>query len=274
MNWLFARSLELIKNNIEQRILTVGDDAELERLKKLIDSASTCDPLRQIFDRLAKETRAIYRFASPRRATLESEWLIDHPLGSGRPGEYPDPYHVNAQTRIHGDKAAVELQIHLDGFDAVSLLAIPALLTHELVCHAHAKEDRYDSRSIWAEGVMDWTSLFFFEQWSWRLGLPYGVTDERGKDLWGRRMSSSRLTGRMAAATLTEWLARERSVRGIAVASRVTARFALEVNATDAPLRAKDILASRLAKIVQDKELQEGIRAWRNTGAPVTDLLG
>jgi hypothetical protein len=270
----FDRSVELVKNNIEQRIATMGSDAELERLKALIGCATICDPLRQIFDRLAKKTRVLYGAAFSRKTELEPTWLIDHPLRALRPGEYPDPYHVTAQTRLRGENADIELQIHLDGFEVRSLLAIPALLTHELVCHAHAREDSYDSRSIWAEGVMDWTALFFFEQWSWCLGLPYAITDEHGKILWERRVNTARLTGRYAAASLTEWLASESSVRSISVARRVTARFALEVNSSEASLRLKDTLATRLANVLKDKELQEGVRAWRNSGASVADLLG
>jgi hypothetical protein len=270
----FARSIELVKNNIEQRISALGNDAELQRLKALIDCADMCDPLRQIFDRLSKKTRGIYGAEYSRKAVLEPTWLIDHPLRSLRPGEYPDPYHITAQTRVNERKADIDLQIHLDGFEVRSLLAIPALLTHELVCHAHAREDGYDSRSIWAEGVMDWTALFFFEEWSWCLGLPYASTDEQGKILWERRVNTARLTGRYAAASLTEWLANESWVRRISVARRVTARFAIEVNRTEAPLRSKDTLATRLANVLQDKVLQEGIRAWRNNDASVVDLLG
>jgi hypothetical protein len=269
----FVQSVELVKNNIEQRILTSGIDAELERLRALIDHPSPCEPLQVLFDRLARRTKAVYRPASPRRTKLQLEGLNDHPLSSSRPGAYSDPYHVNAQTRIEGNIATVVLQIHLDQFDVRSMLAIPALLTHELVCHAHAKQDRHDRRSIWAEGVMDWAALFFFEQWSWRLGLPYGVTNDHGRALWDRRMTSSRLTGRLAADSLAQWLTGLRSVRGISVARRVAAQFALEVNASDAPLRKKDILASRLANILIDKELQEGVRAWRNEDASVVGLL-
>jgi hypothetical protein len=201
----FARSIELVKNNIEQRISTMGGNAELDRLKALVDRANMCNPIGQIFDQLAKKTKTVYGAKFSRKATLESEWLIDHPLRSSRPGVYPDPYHVTAQTRVHGNNARIQLQVHLDEFEVLSLLAVPAILTHELVCHAHAQEDGYDSRSIWAEGVMDWTALYFFEQWSWCLGLPYGNTDEHGKILWERRMNASRLTGRYAAATLTQW---------------------------------------------------------------------
>jgi hypothetical protein len=270
----FVKSIELVKNNIEQRILAAGLDAELERLKVLIDRASSCEPLEGLFNILAKQTRAVYGTTSPRRAKLQLEGLIDHPLRSSRPGVYADPYHVNAQTRVDGNAATIVLQIHLDQFNVQSMLAIPALLTHELVCHAHAKEDRHDSRSIWAEGVMDWAALLFFEQWSWRLNLPYGVTNDHGRALWDRRMTTSRLTGRLAADSLAQWLTGERSIRGISVARRVTAQFALEVNASDASLRAKDTLASRLANVWIDKELQEAIRAWRNAGASVVGLLG
>jgi hypothetical protein len=275
----FATSIELVKNNIEQRIATFGSDAELQRLKTLVDNADTCNPFQEIFKKLDKKTKRVYGPKYCRMVSLESEWLIDHPLRSFRPREYPDPYHVTAQTRVDEDeaRATIKLKIHLDEFEVLSLLAVPALLTHELICHAHAREEGYDSRSIWAEGVMDWTALFFFEKWSWCLGLPYGNTDEHGKILWGRRINPSRVTGRSAAADLTQWLATEESVRTITVARGVTARLAVDVNVFQAPLLKKDLLATRFANVRQDKTLQEGIRAWRNNGggtAAVADLLG
>lgn len=270
----FERSIEIVKNNIEQRISTLGSDAELERLKSLMDGAVICDPLQEIFRHLATRTRAAYGIAYARKAALEPKWMNDHPLKSSHGGDYPDPYHVTAKTAVDGNRATIRLQVHLDGFEVMSLLAIPALLTHELVCHAHAKESDYDSRSIWAEGVMDWTAMFFFEQWSWHLDLPYGNIDEHGKLLWARRANRSRLTGRYAASDLAKWLANEPSVRGINVARRVTAKLALDVNSWEAPLTEKDTLATRLAKIRHDKALQQAIRAWRSGSGPVSDLLG
>jgi hypothetical protein len=127
--------------------------------------------IQEIFDKLVGNTRNIYRAGPRRKVRLLREWLNTHPVGSARPGDFRDPYHVDACTDVQQQLllSTVQLRIHLDEFDARSLLAIPALLTHELVCHAYANDGQNNQHSIWAEGVMDWTAAFFFEKWCHRL---------------------------------------------------------------------------------------------------------
>jgi hypothetical protein len=275
----FRSSLELVKNEINYRIATTEDNAELLTLLDLIDNDHFSDPLQQMFDRLAKETKRVYDLnsCSCRATTLACEWLTNHPYGESAIGYYPDPYHVDAKTFVGVDTACVELQVHLDNFDVVSLLAVPALLTHELVCHAHAKEDRDKKTSTWAEGVMDWVAMFFFRRWvlpfELRFNLP-AVTENHGEQLWDGRRTRPRDTGRLAAKDLVQWLARDPWVKGAReVAELHTARFALQVNGVDAPLLAKDRLASRLLNVRRDLPLQKAVRAWLHDGQPLDGLL-
>ena len=269
----FDYSVALVRNNIEQRIALMGADAELGRLLQLADQARPCDAIQEIFSQLARNTRNIYRTAPRRTVRLQRLGLSGHPLGSTRPGDFADPYHVDAQTKVDAKKSSIELQIYLDEFGVPSLLAIPALLTHELVCHAYANDGKSDKQSIWAEGVMDWTALFFFEQWTVRLGLPYAAVRSHGEALWDRRMTPTRYTGRAIADTLVEWLANyASSVRGPTMARRVTARFALEINVAAASLLQKDALASRIANIETDVPLQEAFDAWR-TGVSKAEAM-
>jgi hypothetical protein len=268
----FIAAIAAIKSQIDQRIAYSGSSAELERLKKVAEEADIHDPLQNTFQMLSKNTRNVYRSGRCRVMTLDREWLIDHPSGSMSAVRH-DPYSVNAETRIRGNAASVELQVYLDRFDAPSLLAIPALLTHELICHTQAREDRNNDRSIWAEGVMDWAALFFFEIWAARTGLPYGLTKIHGRRLWDNRMTSFRYTGRLAADTLVEWLVRDQSVKLTTVAQALTAKLALQVNVVDAPLPVKDALASRMANIRRDTALQESVRAWRHERASAEALL-
>lgn len=270
----FLNALELLKREIDHRISVLGDEnGELERFKKIVEEASVCDPLRKMFRLLARNARTVYHSNSCREALLEANWLINHPYGEVRPGDYRDAYHVNAQTRVSSKAATVELQVHLDRFDVVSMLAVPALFTHELVCHAHAQEDQNNNHSLWAEGVMDWVAAYFFEAWAPGVGLPYGLTKIHGRQLWDDRMTPWRYAGRLAADALVEWLVKDRSVRRTSVAQAVTTKFALQVNLADAPLLAKDMLASRLANIRRDVALQDAVRTWRHDGIPVTGLL-
>ena len=275
----FDRALEQVKKEINYRIANSEDNDELQRLVKLLDRGHFSDPLQQMFDRLARETKKVYdsNSCSCRPTVLMREWLTNHPYGESAPGHYPDPYHVNAQTRVVGDTACVELQVHLDQFDIVSLLAVPALLTHELVCHAHAREDRNKKASTWAEGMMDWTAFFFFRRWVLPLELRFdlpSVTEDHGEQLWGGRRTRPRDTGRFAAKDLVQWLARDPWVKGAReVAELHTARFALQVNGVDAPLLAKDRLASRLLNIRRDVPLQQAVGAWLHEGKPLDGLL-
>lgn len=269
----FSSCLELVRNNIEQRIKIAPADAELQRLLSLTYNTHPCDVIQKVFDNLESRARNIHRTAPHRTVRLLREWLNTHPLGSARPGDYRDSYHVSALTKVQQPVSVVELRIHLDEFDVRSLFAVPALLTHELVCHAYASEDRNDQLSIWSEGVMDWTAAFFFEEWSQRLELPYALVKSRGDDLWESRMSPTRYTGRVIANTLVDWLVGEASVRVLRVARLVAARFALEVNVEEAPLWAKDALAARIATIWEDEPLQEALRDWRAGASSVGTML-
>jgi hypothetical protein len=173
----------------------------------------------------------------------------------------------------------VELQVHLDGFQAPSLLAIPALLTHELVCHAYATEDRNRLTSTWAEGVMDWAAAVFFEVWSPELSLPYAAVKWHGGGLWNQRMFPTRGTGREAAERLVEWWITEDSLRRLGIAQRVrvakqvVSKLAIEVNVTPAPLYNKDNLTSRMLLVHTDSRLQEALRAWHAGTGSVDALL-
>lgn len=266
-------AVERVQHEIDHLIDSHGEDDELRRLKKLVEEAQASDVLQQIFDCISGLTRSVYHSPPCRKAILLPEWLNKHPRGLSHPIGYPDPYHVNAQTRVASNTAYVELQIHLDRFDVFSLLVVPALLTHELVCHAYAQEDRNDDKSYWAEGVMDWAASFFFEMWAVRLELPYGVAKAHGMRLWDQRMTHSRYAGRLAADTLVDWLVNDLSIGVPQVAQMLTAKLALQVNVVDAPLRHKDRLASRLANIKRDKALQGAIRAWDRDELPAADLL-
>ena len=100
-------------------------------------------------------------------------WLLAHPRA--RPGENaPDIYSIDACTTLVNGEPQVELQIFLSEFDASWLMAVPRLLVHELICHVHAHDDAIDNRSVWAEGVMDWTATKLWEEWCTNLALSAG----------------------------------------------------------------------------------------------------
>jgi hypothetical protein len=258
----FVDVLEWVSTHVDQRRTVLGDDPELRRLRELVSTADALDPLQEMFDCLAKNTRHIYNDTPRRQITFRREWLMNHPYGEVRPGTYADVYHINARTYVHEDVAQLELQVHLDGFDAPSLLAVPALLTHELVCHAHAQVDRNIVRSQWAEGVMHWVAMFFLDASVAKIGLPYSLAMLHGKQFSDSRATSWSYAGRLAAESLVGWLSETRKVGHVQIARALTSKFALQVNVPDVPLAAKDLLASRLINIRNDKGLQRDIITW------------
>lgn len=268
----YAHVLGQVRSDLERRLGEHGNDAELLRLRKIVAAGRSRDPLHYIFVRLKNDTAKVYK-TSQRKVELGLGYLDNHPIGEPRPGVFVDQYHIDAQTKVIGDCACVELMANFDNFDEISLLAVPAILTHELVCHAYAHEDRNNDKSMWAEGVMDWTALHFFRRWVLRTDVPYQLANEHGDALWVARMSRARYNGRWAADSLVKWLVQDRSVRALSVAQEVTASFAVQHNAAYAPLVFKDALAARLMNIQVDKELQGQVLAWRHRALSAADLL-
>jgi hypothetical protein len=270
----FRQAIELLRANIDGRIASVGADAELKRLRQIAFDAEAYDPIREYFKRLASSARAVYRRAPSRQIELYRQWINDHPIPPARPNGYVDRFHVTAHTASGPNRSIIELRVHLDGFDVPSLLAIPTLFTHELVCHAYANESGSDVKSIWAEGVMDWTSSYFFRKWTSRLKLlPYTLIKSAGDDLRQCRMTPERFTGIAIADTLFEWFCTDGLVRGTSMAELATARYTVEINSAGTPLLDKDSLASRIANIWTDEALQGDLRSWLAGRLPASAML-
>lgn len=272
----FGRASERVSVMIDRRLAEVEGGDELQRLKEMISTAVAYDPFTHMFGALARNTRNVYsNLGVPCRETvLDVEWLADSPRGRSAPRGYVDPFSVDARTHIANEVAHVELSVNLEKFDVPSFFAVPFLFTHELVCHAHAREVGSAASSIWADGVMDWASKYFFERWSAAIDLPFGVTRLYSDRFGETRANRWQLTGNLAARNLVSWLSASPDVRGLSVAEALTARFGLEVNVAELPVAAKDLLASRLLNIDRDPELQRDLRGWRSGQQSVLDSLG
>jgi hypothetical protein len=272
----FGRVSERVSVLIERRLAEAEEDDELQRLKEMISKAVAYDPFTHMFGALARNTRNAYsRLGVPCRETvLDVEWLAGHPRGQSAPGHYVDPFSVDASTYVTNEVAHVQLRVHIDEFDVPSFFVIPFLFTHELVCHAHAREAGSATSSIWAEGVMDWTANYFFGRWSTTIDLPLGVTRLYSDRFGETRASRWQLTGHLAARNLVSWFSASPDVRGLPMAEALTARFGLEVNVVELPVAAKDLLASRLLNIDRDPDLQRDLRGWRSGQQSVLDSLG
>jgi hypothetical protein len=268
----FAETRAKLTTYLDNRLLVFAESDILRRLRDLVSSFDGPDPIEDLFAELRERTEAIYG-GRTREARLSRQWLSEHPKGPPSPSDYPDPYHIDAVTSPGVREALVELQVHLDGFDALSFLALPALLTHELVCHAHAREEGNNQQSFWADGVMEWVASFFWKRWLFDLGLPTGIATRQGEHLGAARMTPWRQGGITAAEVTRDWLAEDPSVRSPGVAEPLMAKLALEVNLLEAPLLDKDTLASRMANIRGDLGLQRALTNWRSGALRIEALL-
>src|SRR5205814_188711 len=60
----FRNSVERVKGEIDHQIAVNDHNTELQRLRKLVDAICIPDSIYQIFEKLAENTRAVYRHAS------------------------------------------------------------------------------------------------------------------------------------------------------------------------------------------------------------------
>lgn len=269
---LFRDVLKQVRADIQYRLARQAQDAELARLLQIANSGQIFDPIQRIFDILADQAADVYR-SSRRQAVLTPDWLNEHPGGARKNGSYADPYHFTALTKVQGQVARVELRIHLDRFDERSFFAMPAVLTHELVGHAYAQEDRNAEESIWAEGLMDWAAAQFFRRWAPKIGLPLALTTRHGEEIGSARRSAARMSGWSVATDLFQWFMLDQPKLDDRYAENLTLRFALEHNVTAASLPAKDALAARLMNIRSNYDLQRQLRRWRDGELPPGGLL-
>ncbi|MFZ0168070.1 MAG: hypothetical protein WAL64_01455 [Candidatus Dormiibacterota bacterium] len=269
-NKALAQAKAFVVNEVNHQIATYGGGQRMRRLLQLASACAPCSVLDDLFELLAGKTSDLYGNLSSATCAMTPTWLLAHPRA--RPGENaPDIYSIDACTTLVNGEPQVELQIFLTEFDASCLMAVPRLLVHELICHVHAHDDAIDNRSVWAEGVMDWTAAKLWEEWCMALGLPAGPVLGHGGAISAQRHPEFRITGHYAADNLCQWLT------GVGlpytVAKNKVVRLTLEINVADQPLDAKGELVSRLSMLADDTALQQALGAWVQKGAPAASLL-
>ncbi len=284
-----ARAAELLAGEIDRLIDGTDDEAEQEQLRALRERLAeprARDLMADLFRGLAMQAKEEYGraqslrqeqvsfFREARIATMSVAWADQHPLAwDPEPlRESPDPYYVNAATRIlTADAAEVELQINLEGFDARSLLSVPTLIAHELVSHVHG--DDLETFSIWADGFMDWVARYYlYVEWHIDGELPRGLCLEHGRGVSECRMNASRRRAHRHAANLVSWMSSEYSMP-IRSAYLFVAQLGLQLNATPEPVYRKDEFAEELGGLEHDKHLQQRIRSWDRGHGRASDLL-
>lgn len=265
-----AQAKAFVINEVNHQIATYGGGQRMRRLLQLASACAPCSVLDDLFELLAGKTSDVYGDLSSASCAMTPTWLLAHPRA--RPGENaPDIYSIDACTTLVNGEPQVELQIFLSEFDASCLMAVPRLLVHELICHVHAHDDAIDNRSVWAEGVMDWTATKLWEEWCTNLALSAGPVLDHGRAISSQRHPEFRTTGHNAADNLCQWLTR--GGLPYAVAKDKVVRLTLELNVAARPLDTKGELVSRLTLLEDDPALQQALGAWVQKRAPAASLL-
>ena len=263
---------------VDWRLTRLGANPTFERLRDQVSAVGPSDPLRQTFETLARLTADAYGSGAWRHPELSVEWVDGHPHRS-RTAQL-DPYHVDATTRSVRSRSTVELHVNVDGFDAASLMAVPALLVHELVCHVHARDDRVQNEHPWSEGFVDFAAEELTPVFLGRLPLPE-VAEGHCKALRRHREPEWRKQGHATARRLRKWLRlNDPVIRRIgdehqahAVACGAVVKLVIDLNVVQATIDEKWRTASRLAAIATDRGMQRAVLGWRAGKQPVANLL-
>jgi hypothetical protein len=246
------------------RLLARVDDADatdlLVELKALARSACSEDPFHLIFHAIQAQAEALYgRYWRP--ATLSLAHTLSPPRNS-------DPYAVTALTVWPLERGVVELHIFCDRFGPAAFAALPILLTHELVCHVPARQDKPKNDSEFAEGLLDWAAYFFLDQWAAKVDRQLAPAArrhaERLKEVLDRATDNSihaRRLGHRAAHNLRGWFESECDLSSDESRTRV-ARLAVELNQEDRPLNAKDRFVAAVSSPSIPPRVEAALRSW------------
>jgi hypothetical protein len=260
---------------IAERSTTEEDEGQLlGDIHHLAQYALAHDPFQELLDKVITKASVVYAH-SWRRASLSLGQIRRHPRPSNRE---QDPYAVTASTNTRMDAAEIELNIYPLEFGPAAYAVIPLLFVHECVCHVPAQQDRNDNRSPFAEGFLDWVSIFFFEQWIALLDTELAPAARHhalqfSQILKGRRNPAwaARVRGHQAAETLTAWLQADMG-RTLTEARVRVALLAVDLNQTSAPLAKKDLFISKL-RWPFSQELKTMLVEWEVNDAPAAYLL-
>jgi hypothetical protein len=221
--------------------LVDGNERELlDELGRRAADATAEDPFETLFAGVATKAKAVYG-ACWQAAELSVAWLAAPPRRYA-----PDRFAVTATT-VPGATPVVEVLIYADGFGPAAYAAIPSLLVHECVCHVPARQGgAVSNASPCAEGFMDWAARFFFDRWMLELDAalaPAARHFARGLEnavtLAETVEGAVRIRGRNAADVIGARLVAKSGLTP-AEAEAWTARLAVELNCTEAPLARKD----------------------------------
>lgn len=276
------RMMQLITSwTAEIEVVVAGLDEEcaertlLQRLLDLCVPGQLSDPFAQLAAEIENQARATYGLAWKSMA-IEIVPSLSHP----RRLQHPNPYVVSAETPwpTFPEPVLVRLIVQCSEFGPEAFAVVPAVLTHEIVCHVPAAQDRAKNDSPFAEGFMDWVASEFHDDWMAVVDPDLApAAQKHAQQLKQLELSSTdridhhaRCHGRHTATILAVWFQQIFGTRNRAVA--LVKRLAVELNSIQASIVAKDYFVSRISWPLDDS-LAEQLVGWERGEVPATQLL-
>ena len=179
-----------------------------------------------------------------------------------------DPYTIRAECDVTDPDSRVTIIFYPKLLGPHAYATLPMLLVHECVSHVASTERRNCNQSLFIEGLMDWASYFFFEQWVSKItpGLAVAARwhSPRLHQLLVRDEGTkyARETAHMIADRLVHWMETALEDRlTYEEARRQVALLAVALNTVECPTADKDHLVSVLGP-PRNPGVAAAVRDW------------
>jgi hypothetical protein len=271
------RATKAWASRLDEALRATSDAYEarvLSGLRVSIEEAHMGDPFAELFETVTERAAYLYEGCWP-----EVSFSVTHRAGPPRDGK--DAYGVVALVMPAGHDrpaAQVRLGLHPASLGPATYAALPAVLTHECVCHVAARQrGEIDNESWFAEGFMDWASSYYLAAWAAAFGPLGTIAEEHAGPLFDAiangapGLAVARRRGRRAAQHVARSLERHHGwLRGESDAA--VARLAVAMNLVDVSLARKDAYVGRI-NIAADEPLDGPLVEALRGGRSADDLL-
>ena len=264
----------LLAARIGEQSTSKEDRLLLQDLDGLVQGAVATDPFKAILGSLVTKVANVYG-----EAWRHPEFSLAE-LPSRLSRGVADPYDSITATTEPEETPLVELWVYPNGLGPAAYAVIPYLFVHELICHVPARQQgEVNNGSVFAEGLMDYVALQFFEDWIGEVNEGLAPAAEMYSRELASMLSSpvkaegaARRRGHNAARRVIAWLIGGNG-RGRAEAVSGVTRLAVELNATEALLARKDGLVVRLNERPWSEGFERDLLAVIERRKPASALL-
>lgn len=233
-------------------------------LREKLDDARPDEPFSAMLDRVCERARTLYgrRWRQPQH---DYTHVLQHP----RLAEInDDPYTIRAVCDVQMSPPSLDVIFYAPWLGPHAYATLPMLLVHECVSHVASSERTPCNESLFLEGLMDWASFFFFEQWASKIAPGMAAAARwHGRELQrllirDAKTNYARETAHMVAERLVDWAETALPDPMPHVeARRQVALLAVALNTVECDLRHKDLLVSAL-HLPLESALADAMRDW------------